>query len=200
MSQQQTPAGWYPDPSGSNNVRYWDGAQWTEHVGAPAPQQGVEQQVNQTVDSVANAFQNTEGSQVVRLAAPYQEAFEATLQALPTVSMSIRAADPQQGVITASTGVSLTSWGEDLTIRLGAAEDGQGTELWMESKMKFGLVNWGKHQKNFQAVANAVQARLAGGGQPVQGQAPAPPGPGAATGQQPPTPPTPPSPSPPPAG
>jgi hypothetical protein len=191
MSQQQTPAGWYPDPSGSNNVRYWDGAQWTEHVGAPAPQQGVERQVNQTVDSVAKAFQNTEGSQVVRLAAPYQEAFEATLQALPTISMGIRAADPQQGVITASTGVSLTSWGEDLTIRLGAAEDGHGTDLWMESKMKFGLVNWGKHQKNFQAVANAVQARLAGGGQPIQPQQPpqAPPGtpPGTdASGQQPP--------------
>lgn len=26
------PAGWYPDPSGEFEQRYWDGATWTEHV------------------------------------------------------------------------------------------------------------------------------------------------------------------------
>ena len=37
MTQQQsgpptTPAGWFPDPVGRHEQRYWDGAQWTEHV------------------------------------------------------------------------------------------------------------------------------------------------------------------------
>jgi Protein of unknown function (DUF2510) len=27
-----TPAGWYPDPSGRFEMRYWDGTAWTEHV------------------------------------------------------------------------------------------------------------------------------------------------------------------------
>lgn len=27
-----TPAGWYRDPSGRYELRYWDGSQWTEHV------------------------------------------------------------------------------------------------------------------------------------------------------------------------
>jgi Protein of unknown function (DUF2510) len=27
-----TPAGWYPDPSGRFEMRYWDGNGWTEHV------------------------------------------------------------------------------------------------------------------------------------------------------------------------
>lgn len=27
-----TPAGWFPDPSGDHELRYWDGDAWTEHV------------------------------------------------------------------------------------------------------------------------------------------------------------------------
>jgi hypothetical protein len=27
----QTPAGWYTDPSGSQQLRWWDGVRWTEH-------------------------------------------------------------------------------------------------------------------------------------------------------------------------
>lgn len=26
------PAGWYPDPSGRHQQRYWDGSRWTEHA------------------------------------------------------------------------------------------------------------------------------------------------------------------------
>ena len=26
------PAGWYADPSGRYELRYWDGTEWTEHV------------------------------------------------------------------------------------------------------------------------------------------------------------------------
>jgi peptidoglycan/LPS O-acetylase OafA/YrhL len=41
-SSQQTPAGWYPDPSGSGRQRYWDGNQWTDNyspAAAPAAAQ-----------------------------------------------------------------------------------------------------------------------------------------------------------------
>jgi hypothetical protein len=31
-SVPSTPAGWYPDPSGRYEMRYWDGDKWTEHV------------------------------------------------------------------------------------------------------------------------------------------------------------------------
>ncbi|MEU9478240.1 phospholipid scramblase-related protein [Streptomyces sp. NPDC048191] len=51
-TQSNTPAGWYPDPHGApQTLRYWDGAQWTQHTNpaqAPAgqvpPQQAAPQQ------------------------------------------------------------------------------------------------------------------------------------------------------------
>ncbi|HWL34970.1 MAG TPA: phospholipid scramblase-related protein [Frankiaceae bacterium] len=34
----QPPAGWYPDPTSQFEQRYWDGAQWTEHVSTAGQQ------------------------------------------------------------------------------------------------------------------------------------------------------------------
>jgi hypothetical protein len=33
----ETPAGWYADPGGGGQQRYWDGAGWTEHLAGAAP-------------------------------------------------------------------------------------------------------------------------------------------------------------------
>jgi hypothetical protein len=35
---QQTTAGWFPDPFGRHEHRWWDGLQWTEHVGSAGRQ------------------------------------------------------------------------------------------------------------------------------------------------------------------
>ncbi|MEU6257163.1 phospholipid scramblase-related protein [Streptomyces sp. NPDC047043] len=45
-TQSNTPAGWYPDPHGAaQTLRYWDGAQWTQHTNADQQQAQAAQQV-----------------------------------------------------------------------------------------------------------------------------------------------------------
>lgn len=36
--REQAPAGWFPDPFSRYEHRYWDGVQWTEHVGSQGSQ------------------------------------------------------------------------------------------------------------------------------------------------------------------
>jgi hypothetical protein len=42
MTAQQSPAGWYADPSGDPGQKYWDGQNWQQ---AAVPQPAVDQQV-----------------------------------------------------------------------------------------------------------------------------------------------------------
>ena len=37
MPTEEHPAGWYPDPAGEDDLRYWDGESWTSYT-ASAPQ------------------------------------------------------------------------------------------------------------------------------------------------------------------
>src|SRR5262245_7723123 len=38
MTDASPPANWHPDPFGRHELRYWDGAQWTEHVSSNGKQ------------------------------------------------------------------------------------------------------------------------------------------------------------------
>jgi hypothetical protein len=42
------PAGWYQDPSQADQLRYWDGTQWTQHTHASAPQSPAAQPTSPT--------------------------------------------------------------------------------------------------------------------------------------------------------
>jgi len=52
---QEIPAGWYPDPEGRAQSRYWDGAEWTDQLGPLLPQMQPAQPVH-AAPSLASAF------------------------------------------------------------------------------------------------------------------------------------------------
>lgn len=66
MSSQLPPADWHPDPHDPNQLRYWDGATWTEHTAPnpaaqpthqPAPQPAKEPGVPDVPDNAQRASQ-----------------------------------------------------------------------------------------------------------------------------------------------
>jgi hypothetical protein len=60
-THSNTPAGWYPDPQGApQTLRYWDGAQWTQHTSPDQQGQGAQQPqaVPQTAQPAQQAGQS----------------------------------------------------------------------------------------------------------------------------------------------
>ena len=67
--QPQHAPGWYPDPFGRHETRWWDGAQWTEHVASHGRQQvdppvggGHIPAVNRPSEKVVNDVQSVGGA------------------------------------------------------------------------------------------------------------------------------------------
>ena len=58
MTNQASPAGWYPDPTGQGDARYWNGAAWTQSV----DRGGVT--VNAAIDASQSQIPPAPGTQV----------------------------------------------------------------------------------------------------------------------------------------
>src|SRR5262245_44492135 len=96
---------------------------------------------------------------------PYPVVFDAFIRAIPLASMKVDSADPQNGIINASSGISFSTWGERVSVRIGAASADSTTAV-ISSDLKFGLVAWGKHERNFRNLFDAVNRVLAAGAAP----------------------------------
>jgi hypothetical protein len=98
---------------------------------------------------------------------PPQTVFGALLAALPQTKLKITGHDPQQGTIWASKSASMMSWGEDVVIYVQPAGPNQSV-VTVDSKLKFGFVAWGAHDKNFRRVFEALDGAFAANYSPSQ--------------------------------
>ncbi|MBI2706510.1 MAG: hypothetical protein HYX32_14650 [Actinobacteria bacterium] len=101
--------------------------------------------------------------------APYQAVFDAAARVLPTLNMKIISADPSQGILNVSANLSLLSWGENVTIRMGS-HDNTSTTVSVESAAKV-LFTYGKNDRNITKIFEAIASAL---NQPVPPPTPPP--------------------------
>lgn len=84
---------------------------------------------------------------VLKFTKSQDELFQAALRAIPICNFSLKYSNASAGVISASTGWSFASWGENIQINITP----DGTVI-AESSCAFPLqvVDWGKNQKNIE--------------------------------------------------
>lgn len=96
---------------------------------------------------------------------PYDDVFDGAVAVMPRIGFSLKSQDRVIGRITASTGMSLFSWGENLTVVIEKLDDTR-TVIGIESSLKVGINMAGahRHAKNFNKLVEALSAHLQNGG------------------------------------
>lgn len=91
----------------------------------------------------------------------YDDVFDGLVAVIPSVGLKPKSQDRVIGRITASTGMSLFSWGENITIVVEKIDD-SNTLVGIESALKVGINVAGahRHAKNFNRLIEALSLHL----------------------------------------
>ena len=91
----------------------------------------------------------------------YEQTFDCLTRAIPAAGLAVKTADKLLGRITASAGMSLFSWGENLTFVVEKISPDL-TLVAIESSLKFGanIAGAHRHQKNFNSVMSSLSEEL----------------------------------------
>lgn len=91
----------------------------------------------------------------------YSVVFNTILQSINRLGWTIENKDTTTGTIIASTGASLRSWGERITIQVSSA--GSQTNVSVTSKPAAQLFDWGKSKENERRIIKIVSDKIKGG-------------------------------------
>jgi hypothetical protein len=90
---------------------------------------------------------------------PYAEVFEAAKKALEDCNFEVKEANEKTGEISASAGMTLLSWGENIDISISEIGKNQ-TRVGIYSGAKAQFIDWGKSEKNVHKFFAALDRRL----------------------------------------
>jgi hypothetical protein len=88
--------------------------------------------------------------------------FDAVCRGAQAAGMTVKVADPATGRVVLSSSMSLASWGENLEIQVGQLQPGT-IQVAVRSSLKFGLVDWGRNDKNLKALFFRIEQALGAG-------------------------------------
>ena len=86
---------------------------------------------------------------------PYDVVFSAALNAAKICNLTINSKGSKSGIIRASAGASILSWGEDINIVV--SRNGKNTQVFVSSGAKAQLIDWGKSKKNIDDFFSALE-------------------------------------------
>ncbi len=96
---------------------------------------------------------------------PYEDVFNGLTQVLPAIGMNVKETDKVIGRINASTGMSMFSWGENLSLIVDKIDE-SSCVVGIESDLKMGMNLAGahRHHKNFNKIISALSKHLQANG------------------------------------
>lgn len=78
----------------------------------------------------------------------YKEIFSRCLKAINKCGWNVTSYNESKGIITAKTGTTILSWGEEVSIKV--SKEGNGTMIEVISEPTAQLIDWGKSEENIQ--------------------------------------------------
>jgi hypothetical protein len=91
----------------------------------------------------------------------YDQVLDALVRVIPDIGFTLKSEDKVIGRVTASAGMSLFSWGENITMIVEKIDD-NSTLVGIESSLKLGanIAGAHRHQKNFDKIIQALSSHL----------------------------------------